>query len=185
MRLRSARLARAFALLLAVPSATFLALQIGKTAMPLEINSSAFSSGGKIPPKYTCDGPDVSPPLKWSGAPAETQSFGLIMDDPDAPGGTWVHWVVYDLPGNSGEFSEAIAKQEKMPQGGAQGKNSFGKIGYGGPCPPPGTPHRYFFKLYALKEHLKLGSGADKAAVERAMQGKILAQGELMGRYGR
>lgn len=185
MRLRLARLPGVFLFLLAASPALFLALQNGKTATTLQISSSAFSSSGIISQKYTCDGPDVSPPLKWSDAPAETQSFALIMDDPDAPGGTWVHWVAYEIPGNIHELSEAIAKQEKMPLGGAQGKNSFGTIGYGGPCPPPGTPHRYFFKLYALKEHLKLRPGAEKAELERAMQGKILTQGELMGRYAR
>jgi hypothetical protein len=151
----------------------------------LQITSSAFSAGETIPKKFTCDGPDVSPKLIWSDSPARTQSFALIMDDPDAPVGTWVHWVLYDLPADTKELSESVAKQEQLPNGARQGRNDFGKIGYGGPCPPPGKPHRYFFKLYALDAKLNLKSGATKAEVERAMKGHILTQAELIGRYGR
>jgi hypothetical protein len=107
------------------------------------------------------------------------------MDDPDAPVGTWVHWVLYDLPADAKELSEGVAKQEQLSNGARQGRNDFGKIGYGGPCPPPGKPHRYFFKLYALDAKLNLKAGATKAEVERAMKGHILAQGELIGKYGR
>ena len=153
--------------------------------MPLQITSTAFSAGETIPRKFTCDGPDVSPKLTWNEPPAKTQSFALIMDDPDAPVGTWVHWVLFDLPADAKELSEGIAKQEQLSNGARQGRNDFGKIGYGGPCPPPGKPHRYFYKLYALDSKLNLKAGATKADVERAMKGHVLAQAELMGRYGR
>ncbi len=153
--------------------------------MTLHISSPAFSAGESIPKKFTCDGPDVSPQLKWNDPAANTRSIALIMDDPDAPVGTWVHWVLYDLPANTRELPEGIAKQEQLSSGAQQGRNDFGKIGYGGPCPPPGKPHRYFFKLYALDTKLNLKAGASKADVERAMNGHILAQAELIGRYGR
>ncbi len=153
--------------------------------MSLQISSTAFPAGETIPKKFTCDGPDVSPKLTWTEQPAKTQSFALIMDDPDAPVGTWVHWVLYDLPANTRELPEGVAKQEQLSSGARQGRNDFGKIGYGGPCPPPGKPHRYFFKLYALEARLGLKAGATKADVERAMNGHILAQAELVGRYGR
>jgi Raf kinase inhibitor-like YbhB/YbcL family protein len=150
-----------------------------------QIVSPAFSAGGTIPKKFTCDGPDDSPQLTWTDPPAKTQSFALIMDDTDAQVGTWVHWVIYDLPANSRDLAEGVAKQEQLSSGARQGRNDFGKTGYGGPCPPPGKPHRYFFKLYALDAKLGLKPGAKKSDVERAMQGHILAQTELMGRYGR
>ena len=150
-----------------------------------QIKSSAFSTGGAIPKKFTCDGPDDSPQLTWTDSPPKTQSFALIMDDPDAPAGTWVHWVLYDLPANARELAEAVAKQEQLSNGARQGRNDFGKTGYGGPCPPPGKAHRYFFKLYALDAKLDLKAGAQKSDLERAMQGHILAQAEWMGRYGR
>jgi Raf kinase inhibitor-like YbhB/YbcL family protein len=153
--------------------------------MSLQLTTSAFPSQGTIPKKFTCDGPDVSPPLGWSGAPPGTQSFALIVDDPDAPVGTWVHWVVYDLPANTKELPEGAPKQEQLSNGARQGRNDFRKIGYGGPCPPPGKPHRYFFKLYALDKKLDLKAGASKAEAESAMKGHILAQAELIGRYGR
>ena len=151
----------------------------------LSITSSGFSAGGTIPKKFTCDGADISPALQWSNPPAGTQSFALIMDDPDAPVGTWVHWVLYDLPATTHELAENVAKQEELPNGARQGRNDFRKIGYGGPCPPAGKPHRYFFKLYALDVKLGLRAGAAKADVESAMKGHILTQGELIGRYGR
>lgn len=153
--------------------------------MPLKLTSSAFDLGGTIPRKFTCDGPDVSPALAWSDPPAGTQSFALITDDPDAPAGTWVHWVLYDLPASARDLPENVPKQEELPNGARQGRNDFRRIGYGGPCPPPGPAHRYFFKLYALDAKLGLKAGATKAEVEKAMRGHILAQGELMGRYGR
>jgi Raf kinase inhibitor-like YbhB/YbcL family protein len=153
--------------------------------MPLQITSAAFSAGETIQKKITCDGPDVSPKLSWNEPPAKAQSFALIMDDPDAPVGTWVHWVLFDLPADTKELSEGVAKQEQLSNGARQGRNDFGKIGYGGPCPPPGKPHRYFFKLYALDSKLNLKAGATKADVERAMKGHALGQAELIGRYGR
>jgi Raf kinase inhibitor-like YbhB/YbcL family protein len=150
----------------------------------IKITSNAFSAEGTIPKKHTCDGADVSPPLTWSGA-SGAQSFALIADDPDAPVGTWVHWVLYDLPGDAKELAENVPKQEQLPNGARQGRNDFRKIGYGGPCPPPGKPHRYYFKLYALDKKLELKPGATKADIEGAIQGHILGQGELMGRFGR
>ena len=151
----------------------------------MKISSDAFAANEAIPRKFTCDGPDASPQLAWSEPPAKTQSFALVMDDPDAPVGTWVHWVLYDLPGETRTLAEGVGKQEQLPSGARQGRNDFGKIGYGGPCPPPGNPHRYFFKLYALDGKLNLRAGATKTEVESAMKGKILAHAELVGRYGR
>ena len=153
--------------------------------MSFQIASTTFSSGGTIPKKYTCDGPDLSPPLSWQEPPAGTQSFALIADDPDAPAGTWVHWVLYNAPTTAKELPEGVTKEEQLPDGTLQGRNDFRKIGYGGPCPPPGKPHRYFFKLYALDTKLNLKAGANKADVERAMKGHILGETELIGRYGR
>lgn len=152
--------------------------------MAFTLQSSAFQNGGSIPKKFTCEAADVSPELTWSGVPEKTQSFALIADDPDAPMGTWVHWVIYDLPPNTAKLPEGVPKQEQAASG-AQGKNSSGKIGYGGPCPPPGKPHRYFFKLYALDSKLNLKPGARKPEVEAAMKGHVLAEAELMGKYGR
>jgi Raf kinase inhibitor-like YbhB/YbcL family protein len=151
----------------------------------IQLTSSAFSAGETIPKKFTCDGPDLSPKLTWSPPPSDTQSFALIMDDPDAPMGTWVHWVLFDLPANTQELPEGVAKQEQLASGARQGRNDFGKIGYGGPCPPSGKPHRYFFKLYALDVKLGLKAGATKADVEGTMKGHIRAQAELIGKYGR
>ena len=153
--------------------------------MSFQLTSTAFAAGGTIPKKFTCDGPDVSPALVWADPPAATKSLALIMDDPDAPVGTWVHWVLYDLPSSVRDLPEAVPKQEELPSGARQGRNDFRKIGYGGPCPPAGPAHRYFFKLYALEAKVNLKPGATKADLEKAMKGHILAQTELMGRYGR
>jgi Raf kinase inhibitor-like YbhB/YbcL family protein len=155
------------------------------TPMSFQISTPAFSHGDSIPKKFTCDGQDISPKLSWTNPPAGTHSLALIMDDPDAPAGTWVHWVLYDLPPDARDLAEGLAKQEQLPGGSRQGRNDFRKVGYGGPCPPPGKPHRYFFKLYALDAKLNLKASATKADLERTMQGHILAQAELMGRYGR
>lgn len=152
--------------------------------MSMQITSSAFSEGNPIPRKYTCDAEDASPPLAWSGVPAGTKSLALIADDPDAPVGTWVHWVIYNLPPTLNGLPEEVAKTPTA-EGGVQGINDFRKTGYGGPCPPRGKPHRYFFKLYALDTLLSLQAGATKAEVEKAMRGHILAQGQLMGTYSR
>jgi len=159
--------------------------QVRGGVMPFQIATTAFSAGGTIPKKFTCDGPDVSPQLSWKEAPAGTQSFALIMDDPDAPVGTWVHWVLYNVPANITELQEGVEKQEQLTSGALQGRNDFHKAGYGGPCPPPGKPHRYFFKLYALDTKLNLKAGGTKPDLERAMKGHILVDTELMGRYGR
>ena len=153
--------------------------------MSLELKSSDFASGATIPKQFTCEGADISPALAWNAPPSTTQSFALIADDPDAPVGTWVHWVAYDLPPSLRSLPQNFPKTEQSADGTRQGRNDFGKIGYGGPCPPPGKLHRYFFKLYALDTKLNLKPGATKKDVERAMQGHILAQGEYMGRYSR
>jgi Raf kinase inhibitor-like YbhB/YbcL family protein len=153
--------------------------------MSFQISSGAFSNGEAIPKKFTCDGPDVSPQLSWKEAPAATQSFALITDDPDAPAGTWVHWVLYNLPANTRELPEGMEKQERLATGALQGRNDFRRIGYGGPCPPPGKPHRYYFKLFALDTKLDLKAGATKPDLEHAMKGHILGEAELVGRYGR
>ena len=157
----------------------------GGIAVPLELKSPDFTSGATIPNQFTCDAADISPALAWNDPPAATQSFALIADDPDAPVGTWVHWVLFDLPASARSLPQNVSKQEQLADGSRQGRNDFRKIGYGGPCPPPGKPHRYFFKLYALDTRLNLQPGATKKDVERAMQGHILAQGEWMGRYAR
>jgi Raf kinase inhibitor-like YbhB/YbcL family protein len=157
----------------------------GGSAMSLQLSSTAFPPGGDIPSKYTCSGADVSPALSWNDPPTGTQSFALIADDPDAPAGTWVHWVAYDLPASARQLPEGVPKTDTIPGGGVQGQNDFRKTGYGGPCPPPGKPHRYYFKLYALDRKLDLKPGEAKKAVEQAIQGHILAQAELMGRFQR
>ena len=154
--------------------------------MAFILTSAALKDGATIPGKYTCDGVDVSPPLAWSGAPAGTRSFALIADDPDAPGGTWVHWVLYNLPAEVSELPENIAKVESLDLGGArQGRTDFRRPGYGGPCPPPGPAHRYFFKLYALDTRLELKAGAQKKDVEAALEGHALGSAQLMGTYAR
>jgi Raf kinase inhibitor-like YbhB/YbcL family protein len=153
-------------------------------AVSFALKTTAFSERGTIPKKYTCDGADVSPGLTWTGAPSGTRSFALIADDPDAPVGTWTHWVIWDIPPEQA-LPEGVPKTETLSDGTRQGRNSFRRIGYGGPCPPPGRPHRYFFRLYSLDSRLDVGPGAGRTEVERAIKGHILAQAELMGRYGR
>ena len=151
----------------------------------MKLTSTAFDNEGTIPKKYTADGEDVSPPLQWGDAPASTRSFALICDDPDAPRGTWVHWVIFSLPADKTELPEAIPTSAVLADGSRQGKNDFGNLGYGGPSPPRGKPHRYFFKLYALDNVPQIKEGADKQQLEQAMAGHILAEGRLMGKYGR
>jgi len=152
--------------------------------MDIIIKSPAFVPGGKIPGKYTCDGMDISPPLTWTSGPEGTKTFALICDDPDAPMGTWVHWVLFNLPADITEFRENVPPERELESGAKQGMNDFRKIGYGGPCPPGGV-HRYFFKLYALDKKIDLEAGATKAELLKAMEGHILAEGQIMGRYER
>jgi Raf kinase inhibitor-like YbhB/YbcL family protein len=151
----------------------------GGYEMSISISSTAFKEGDKIPRLYSCDDQNVSPPLTWTNVPTDTVSLALIMDDPDAPSGTWVHWVLFNLPAGTSGLGQG------KNGGGTEGKNDFNKLGYGGPCPPRGSTHRYFIKLYALDGQIELKGAASKAQVEKAMQGHILAQGQLMGRYSR
>ena len=151
-----------------------------EVTMPLTLTSPAFTPGDTIPVRYTCDGRDESPPLAWTDVPSATRAFALIMDDPDAPAGTWVHWVIFNIPGAATGLPAGIPPQPRLKDGSVQGLNSWRRVGYGGPCPPSGQ-HRYFFKLYALDTTLPLGSSATKADLLRAMVGRILAQAELMG----
>jgi Raf kinase inhibitor-like YbhB/YbcL family protein len=153
--------------------------------MTLSLTTTAFPAGGPIPARYTCDGEDRSPPLAWSGAPAGTAAFALIVDDPDAPRGVFTHWVLYNLPADAGELPEGVPATERLANGALQGVNDFGRVGYSGPCPPPGPAHRYRFTLYALDTALRLGPRATKQAALDAMRGHVLAQGQLTGTYQR
>jgi hypothetical protein len=153
--------------------------------MNIQITSTAFADGQPIPAKYTCEGQNISPPLKWSGTPANAKSYALIADDPDAPVGTWVHWVLYNLTATTTELAENTPKSQQLPGGAKQGLNDFRRLGYGGPCPPLGKPHRYFFKLYALDALLDLKPGVTKKDLLKAMEGHVLAEGQLMGTYQR
>jgi Raf kinase inhibitor-like YbhB/YbcL family protein len=157
----------------------------GEQSMAFVVSSPSFESGVEIPKKFTCEGADVSPELELKSPPEGTLSFALIADDPDAPAGTWTHWVLYDLPAETKTLPEGMAKIDEVPTGGRQGRNDFRKIGYGGPCPPAGKPHRYFFRVYALDKKLNLKPGASRQEVEQAMQGHVLASAEWMGKYQR
>lgn len=160
-------------------------LFLGGEAMAFQIQSPVFEAQEMIPVKYTCDGENVSPPLLWLEPPTGTQSYALISDDPDAPMGTWVHWVVYNLPAESTGLDEGIPKTERLPNGALQGMTDFRRVGYGGPCPPSGSPHRYFFKLYAVDTVFNLPPRVTKTDLLVAMNGHILAQAELVGLYER
>lgn len=151
--------------------------------MAFVLTSSAFASGAEIPLRHSCKGEDLSPALHWSGAPAKTVAFAVIMDDPDAPAGVWVHWVLWNVPRSATSLQEAVAKNDTLDDGSQQGRNSFGKIGYNGPCPPQGQTHRYFFRLYALDVKLNLSADADRAQLDTAMKGHVLAQTEYMGTF--
>jgi len=153
--------------------------------MSFELKSGAFQANQVIPRKHTCEGTDLSPALEWSEPPSGTAAFALIVDDPDAPVGTWVHWVIYELPPELRRLKEGIAAAEALEDGTKQGVNDFRRVGYGGPCPPPGAPHRYFFKLYALNQKLGLRSRATKQQVVDAMKGHVLAEAQLVGVYKR
>jgi len=151
----------------------------------MQLTSTAFTEGAAIPAKHTGDARDVSPPLKWTGVPDGAKSLALIVDDPDAPGGTWVHWVLYDLPAKATELAEDVPKSQYVAGGAKQGLNDFRRLGYGGPAPPKGKAHRYFFKLYALDAMLDLKPGLTKKDLEKAMEKHILAQAQLIGTYQR
>jgi len=178
----------AVALILYFGSLTLLApamLPAQDASQKLQLNTSAFQPGANIPKQFTCDGGDVSPALSWNDPPAGTRSFVLIMDDPDAPAGTWVHWVIYNLPATARQLPAHVPRKDQINGGGWQGLNDFRMAGYGGPCPPPGNPHRYFFRLYALDNLVTVKPRARRNEIDRAMEGHVLAQAELMGTYGR
>lgn len=153
--------------------------------MTLKLLSTAFQHGETIPRPYTGDGADHSPPLNWTEPPAGTKSLALICEDPDAPRGIWVHWVLFNLPAEIRELAAGVPASKSLPHGARHGKNDFGDLGYGGPAPPRGKPHRYFFRLYALDTVLDLPPGATRAQLLEAMQGHVLGEGELLGKYGR
>jgi Raf kinase inhibitor-like YbhB/YbcL family protein len=174
----------------ALPALLALAAAVGLTsregsAMALALTSTAFKAGETIPQKYTCDGQDVSPPLAWTDPPAATRGFALVCDDPDAPSGTFVHWVLWGLPAAARSLPEGVPPTPTVEDGGRQGRNDFKRTGYGGPCPPPGAPHRYFFRLYALDATVDLAPVATKADLLKAIEGHTVGQAELMGRYAR
>jgi len=153
--------------------------------MSFSISSPSFSDGGDIAKKFTCDAEDVSPQLTWTEPPAGTKSFALLVDDPDAPVGNWNHWAMWNVPPESRGLPEGVKKTAQLPDGTQQGLNDFRKTGYNGPCPPPGKPHRYYFKLFALDAKLTLKEKSGKKELEAAMKGHIVAQAQWMGRYGR
>ncbi|HLH08776.1 MAG TPA: YbhB/YbcL family Raf kinase inhibitor-like protein [Terriglobales bacterium] len=153
--------------------------------MSLQVSTTSFPAEGTIPKRFTCSAEDVSPALTWTGVPPTTQSLALIVDDPDAPAGTWTHWLVYNLPAAVHELAENQPRSEQLPNGAVQGRNDFRKIGYNGPCPPSGKPHRYFFRVFAIDAKLDLKPGANRQPLDQAMQGHIVAQGEVMGKFAR
>lgn len=155
-----------------------------EVAMAIKVTSPAFEDSAMIPSKYTCDGENISPQIDWSGIPDTAKSIALIADDPDAPRGTWVHWVVYNIPPETAGFAENVPRADTLENGAVHGTTDFGRKGYGGPCPPGGT-HRYYFKVYALDTMLEFEGDIDKAMLVQAMEGHVLAEGALMGRYSR
>ncbi|HYB90264.1 MAG TPA: YbhB/YbcL family Raf kinase inhibitor-like protein [Candidatus Binataceae bacterium] len=167
--------------------ASFVAIGASQAAAQpgLQLTSPAFADGAAVPADFTCTGADRSPRLAWTGAPAATKSFALIVEDPDAPMGTFIHWVVYDLPPATSALGEGVPKIAHLPQGGMQGVNSFGRVGYNGPCPPAGKVHHYHFRLYALDSAFDPGAGSDAAAVEEAMRGHVIASTDLVGTFSR
>ncbi len=176
--------------LVAALSASFAAAQSAKSSAGFKLETTAFKPGGDIPAKFTCEGEDVSPALTWANPPAGTKSFVLIVEDPDAPGGTFTHWVVIGIGADARELREGINKTGNILQergAGMQNINDFGRVGYNGPCPPPGKPHRYFFHLYALDSPLsyRADHAGTKKEAEEAMKGHILATAEVMGKYAR
>lgn len=153
--------------------------------MPLQLKIPAFSNGGEIPRRYTCSGADLSPALQWGGVSPAARSLAIVADDPDAPRGTWTHWLLWNLPAHMTNLPEALPRHEVFPNGARQGTNDFQHIGYNGPCPPPGKPHRYVFKLYVLNTTLDLRGSAGRQELDRAMKKHVLAQTDWMGRFGR
>jgi Raf kinase inhibitor-like YbhB/YbcL family protein len=176
--------------LIGLAAATFAAVGLFPREITMfQLSSPAFAPSSTMPKQYTCDGKNVSPPLAWSGVPAGTRSIAVIMDDPDAPAGVWVHWVLYDVPAQSPGVAEDLPKKDALPDGSKQGPSGgvieFEAIGYTGPCPPKGKPHRYTFTAYALNGSPGIGPRAAKSVLLESMRGKILAQAELVGLYGR
>jgi Raf kinase inhibitor-like YbhB/YbcL family protein len=155
------------------------------TTSRLVLTSAVFRDGEAIPARHTGEGEDLSPPLAWTGAPVTTRTFALICDDPDAPGGTWLHWLLWNLPADAVELGEGVPPRPELPSGARQGLNDGGDLGYGGPFPPPGKPHRYFFHLHALDTSINLPPGINRSELEAAMEGHVLARGTLMGIYER
>jgi hypothetical protein len=153
-------------------------------ATGIQVESSAFAEGATIPQKYTCDGEDISPPLAWEEPPADTQSLALVCDDPDAPSGTWDHWILFNIPNTVRSLPEGVPADGTVAGIGSHGSNSWKRLGYGGPCPPQGSTHHYSFRIYALDTSLDLEAGASKKDLEKAMAGHILAEGQLVGQYG-
>jgi Raf kinase inhibitor-like YbhB/YbcL family protein len=153
--------------------------------MTLEVSSSAIREGEAIPKQYTGDGKNISPPIRWEGGPSNTRSYALICEDPDAPAGIWTHWIIFNIPADRDTLEEGIPARDLFPDGTKQGRNDFGKIGYGGPAPPKGKPHRYFFKLYALDTQLDLLAGSTRAQFLKVIKGRVLDEGQLMGTYAR
>lgn len=151
----------------------------------LELNSSAFAQDGSIPAVYTCTASDKSPPLSWSKVPATAKTVAIVVEDPDAPVGNWVHWVIYDLPAHVTNLPEGFERTPTLPDGTKQGTNGLGRIGYNGPCPPPGRPHHYHFRLFALDSALGLKPGATAAELKASAQRHIVGTGELVGVFGR
>lgn len=159
--------------------------QQGGRAMAFALSTTAFADGGAIPIRYTCDAADLSPALSWKDVPQGTRTLALIADDPDAPAGTWTHWILWNIPPQASILPEGVPPVETLDNGARQGRNDFRRLGYGGPCPPPGKPHRYFFKLYALNARLDLKPGAARGELEEAMKGHIVAQAVWIGTYKR
>ena len=156
----------------------------GQTRTSFWVRSSSFSNGKSIPGRYTCDGANLSPQLQWQPAPAGTKSLAIVMEDPDAPI-DFTHWVVYNIPPGVRELAEGASQQGAMPQGSVEGRNDFGRPGYGGPCPPRGNPHHYLLRVYALDIRLDLSAGATRKQVDAAMSGHVVAQGQIVGAYQR
>jgi Raf kinase inhibitor-like YbhB/YbcL family protein len=179
------RLRHALPIISAFAFATVAFAASAPSGSKLEVVSDAFKAGGTIPRTYTCDGADKSPPLAWQGVPTGTKTLALIVKDPDAPSGTFIHWVLYNLPARVDRLTEDVPKTATTAEGALQGANSRGRMGFTGPCPPPGAPHHYHFQLFALNSSLNLRPGATAEKVEAAMKGHLLASADLVGIFGR